>query len=237
MDAGEISARRMDSYRHMVNALDESARSPELHCRPRENAQERHPHALPLLIEPEEFAEKRDAVASLLVVDVSSPDAYRAGHIPGALHLPPGCSATRRTAGAGPHSGTGAARGDVFLPGLTPDHHVVAYDDEGGGWAGRLLWTLEAIGHTNYSYLNGGIHAWRAAGLPEETDITQPNPSRSLGSVNDGPIAEVEDILPRLEDSNFAIWDARSAEEHQGLRSGSARAGQFPAPSISTGWS
>ena len=31
--------------------------------------------------------------------------------------------------------------------GLTPDTHIVVYDDEGGGWAGRFLWTLDVIGH------------------------------------------------------------------------------------------
>ncbi len=54
---------------------------------------------------------------------------------------------------------------------------MVAYDDEGGGWAARLLWTLELIGHTRYSYLNGGIHAWRDAGLEESTELTAPTPS------------------------------------------------------------
>lgn len=61
--------------------------------------------------------------------------------------------------------------------GLTRDTHVVAYDDEGGGWAARLLWTLELIGHTRYSYLNGGIHAWRDEGLEETTEPTAPIPS------------------------------------------------------------
>ena len=34
--------------------------------------------------------------------------------------------------------------------GLTPDTTVVAYDDEGGGWAGRLIWTLDVLGHRQY---------------------------------------------------------------------------------------
>jgi thiosulfate/3-mercaptopyruvate sulfurtransferase len=104
----------------------------------------------------------------------------------------------------------------------------VAYDDEGGGWAARLLWTLEAVGHGDYSYLNGGIHAWRREGLPVETEPNQPASRPVRVRVQNGPIAEVEDILPRLEDPDFAIWDARSPEEYLGLRSGSARAGHIP---------
>ncbi len=184
--------------------------------------------ALPLLMEPEAFAAERGKHASLLLVDVSSPDNYRAGHIPGAVHLPPGVLQH----GAPPAPGRIPDRArleEIFsYLGLTPEYHVVAYDDEGGGWAGRLLWTLEAIGHSSYSYLNGGIHAWRAAGLAEEQEITQPASQPVSVTLDATPIAEVEDILPRLEDPGFAIWDARSAEEHQGLRSGSMRAGHIP---------
>ena len=43
---------------------------------------------------------------------------------------------------------------------------IIAFDDEGGGWAGRLCWTLDVIGHYDWAYLDGGLHAWHAAGLP-----------------------------------------------------------------------
>ena len=112
--------------------------------------------------------------------------------------------------------------GQTYIP------TAIAYDDEGGGWAGRLLWTLEAIGHHQYSYLNGGIHAWRAEGLPEATEPSQPASRQVQVTLVRGPIAEIEDILPRLQDDSLAIWDARSAEEYRGERSGAARAGHIP---------
>lgn len=182
----------------------------------------------PLLIEPAELNDRLDNTDALLIVDVSSPETYRQGHIPGAVHLPP--AALQH--GAPPAPGRIPEQGrleEIFsYLGLTPEHQVVAYDDEGGGWAGRLLWTLEAVGHSRYSYLNGGIHAWRAESLPEQTDIVQPQSRPVTLTLDAGPIAEVEDILPRLEDPGFAIWDARSPEEYLGLRSGSARAGHIP---------
>ena len=184
--------------------------------------------ALPLLIEPQDFAGQRSSTDNILLVDVSSPGNYRAGHIAGALHLPP--SALQR--------GTPPAPGKIPEPaqlqkllsylGLTPDTHVVAYDDEGGGWAGRLLWTLEAVGHPHYSYINGGIHAWRGAGLATESAGNESAGSDYTLTMNPQAIAELEDILPRLGDAGFAVWDARSAEEYQGLRSGSVRAGHIP---------
>ncbi|MCW9024655.1 MAG: rhodanese-like domain-containing protein [Gammaproteobacteria bacterium] len=43
--------------------------------------------------------------------------------------------------------------------GMNTDTHIVTYDDEGGGRACRLLWTLNAVGHKNHSLLNGGLQA------------------------------------------------------------------------------
>ena len=177
--------------------------------------------ALPLLLEVQDFQKRRDD-HSVILVDVSSPDNYHRGHIPGAVHLPPGILQH----GGPPAPGRLPPEerlNEIFsYLGLAPERHVVAYDDEGGGWAARLLWTLEAIGHRDYSYLNGGIHAWRREGLPVETEPNQPESRPVEVQVGQGPIAEVEDILPRLEDPDFAIWDARSPEEYLGLRSGSA---------------
>ncbi|MEE4659253.1 MAG: rhodanese-like domain-containing protein [Halieaceae bacterium] len=183
---------------------------------------------LPLLLEPRDFHEQRDAIPNLLLGDLCATDGYRSSHIPGAVHLPP--MALQHGGPPVPGRLPDEARlNEIFsFLGLKPEHHVVAYDDEGGGWAGRLLWTLEVIGHHNYSYLNGGIHAWRAEGLPETAQATPPESAEVTVQIHREPIAEVEDILPRLEDPGFAIWDARSAEEYQGLRSGSARAGHIP---------
>ena len=183
---------------------------------------------LPLLLEPESFAELGSSQDKLLLIDVSSPDNYHSGHIPGALHLPPGALLSGEPPAPGQLPSLERLQQLFSYLGLTPDHHVVAYDDEGGGWAGRLLWTLEALGHTGYSYLNGGIHAWRDAGLELETSSNQPAASEYQVTINRTPIAEVADIVPRLDDPDFRIWDARSAAEYQGLRSGSARAGHIP---------
>ena len=189
------------------------------------------PHtAIPMLLEPEQLSDliAESTAGTLLVVDVSSQENYLSGHIPGALHLHPGTL----QCGTAPAPGKLPSEqqlADVFSGlGLTPMRHVVAYDDEGGGWAGRLLWTLEAVGHPHYSYLNGGIHAWRASGLEIETQANQASATDYPISINHEPIAELADILPRLADADFRVWDARSAAEYRGQRSGSKRAGHIP---------
>ena len=113
--------------------------------------------------------------------------------------------------------------------GYTPEREVVLYDEEGGGWAGRLAWTLDVIGHQRWAYIDGGIHSWHAAGLPLEAGlppaVTPTDVSLQLDST---PIAEVDDVLSAIDAGNEVVWDVRSAEEFAGKKSGSARAGHIP---------
>ena len=46
---------------------------------------------------------------------------------------------------------------------------LVAYDQGNGAYAARLWWLARWIGLRNVAVLDGGIAAWRAAGLPLET--------------------------------------------------------------------
>jgi thiosulfate/3-mercaptopyruvate sulfurtransferase len=184
--------------------------------------------ALPLLLEVAELAVELAQRDDLLIIDVSAPDNYLAGHLPGALHLPPGALLRGTPPAPGKIPELAQLEALFSALGLNGDKHVIAYDDEGGGWAGRLLWTLEAVGHPHYSYLNGGIHAWRGAGLPVQNEVTKPQPSACSFELNAGPIVEAEEILALLGDPNFRVWDARSPAEYRGERSGSARAGHIP---------
>ncbi|MCZ6709319.1 MAG: rhodanese-like domain-containing protein [Gammaproteobacteria bacterium] len=113
--------------------------------------------------------------------------------------------------------------------GYDPDLDIVVYDDEGGGWAGRMAWTLDIIGHERWSYLNGGIHSWHAAGLPLEAGNGRTLEARQVTlSLNLAPVAEVADVLIAISDPQQTIWDVRSSEEFNGLKSGSRRAGHIP---------
>ena len=182
---------------------------------------------LPLLLEVDEL-QPRLGDERLLLIDVGSPQNYRNGHIPGALHLQPGLLQCGQAPAPGKLPDVLDLQRLFSVLGLTPESQVVAYDDEGGGWAARLLWTMEVLGHSRYSYLNGGIHAWRGAGLRLESAPNQPRPSQCTLTIHPQAIAEIEDIQPRLDDPRLKIWDARSAAEYRGERSGSARAGHIP---------
>jgi thiosulfate/3-mercaptopyruvate sulfurtransferase len=184
-------------------------------------------HTLPRLLDPNQLAQapRQD----LLLIHVAEAAAYHQAHLPGAVLVEP----RMMVSGTPPAPGRlpDQARLNALFShiGYRPDLKIVVYDDEGGGWAGRFIWTLDVIGHDAWSYLDGGIHAWHAAGLPLEAgpgpDVTPTSVSLSL---HRGPIAEQEDVMAAIGDSEQIIWDVRSPEEYRGERSGARRAGHVP---------
>ncbi len=182
---------------------------------------------LPRLLEPAQL-EPLLGDERLLIVDLCSDALYPRAHIPGAVHVSPGELMSGEPPAAGRLPPIQRLNAMFSRLGLTPDTQVIAYDDEGGGWAGRLIWTLDVIGHTRWSYLNGGMVAWRAEGHP----LTSATPARQSTDVhvrlNPEPIAEAEDILARLGTDGFAVWDARSRDEYEGAQVFARKGGHIP---------
>lgn len=181
----------------------------------------------PLLIEASQLADSLHE-PKLLILDTSSADNYAKHHVPGAVHIAP----AELQCGIKPAVGKMPAPDQLQLlfsrVGLTPDKHVIVYDDEGGGWAGRLIWTLDVIGHRNYSYLNGGLQAWLSGGHPSEDVANLPPPSEIEITIDSTPIAEIEDFINLLGNSQLGIWDARSPEEYRGEKVLAQRGGHIP---------
>ena len=183
---------------------------------------------LPLLVEPKELAAQLP-LANTLIIDQSKLDSYLQHHIPGAVHL----DFKRLQLGQKPTPGALPSVDDLSALfselGLTSDTHVIAYDDEGGGWAGRLIWALDVIGHSLYSYVNGGIHAWLKDGLTTEAGNNQVLASQfQIQSLRHEFSLTKDQIIERIGNPDFAIWDARSAMEYRGEKVFSARGGHIP---------
>ena len=184
---------------------------------------------LPLLIDSDQLEAKLGS-EDLLVIDVScSRECYDQGHVPGAVFL----DYRRLFTGSAPVPNklpTAEQLSTLFSElGLSRDTHVVAYDDEGGGWAGRLLWTLEVMGHSRYSYLNGGILAWRADGKPLQQEESLPVASDyKADHINLNERIELDELKSKISTENFAVWDSRSLGEYEGTASKAERAGHIP---------
>ncbi len=182
---------------------------------------------LPLIIEPAQL-EKILGRSDLLVIDLCQPGVFQLLHVPGAIHVNP----AELVSGLPPATGKlpDAEKLAALLSriGFNRDCFVVAYDDEGGGWAGRFLWTLDIIGHSRYAYLNGGIHAWRNEGHPLQTEISEPRAVTFEPEIDRSAAVSLEEVLQQIDDENSVVWDARSAEEYHGVRYGALRNGHIP---------
>lgn len=185
------------------------------------------PAALPLLLEPDQL-EAALGRPELLILDLSSADNYALGHVPGAVHINPSALQCGIKPAPGKLPEVDQLTRLFAQVGLAPDRHVIAYDDEGGGWAGRLIWTLDVLGHRRYSYLDGGLHAWRNEGHPVETAVNTGTPSDFSARIDPAPIATVEQIVAGLGDPQRAVWDARSGAEFRGEKVLAARGGHIP---------
>lgn len=182
---------------------------------------------LPLVVEPAQLAEQLGA-QKLLIVDLCRPETYASQHIPGAVHL----EYTQLITAQLPVMGL--LPDDVHLSqvfsalGLAPGMHVVAYDDEGGAKACRLLWTLDVIGHAHFSLLNGGLRAWLAGRHPASNTPARPGASRYRAARSGGALADKDYILAHLADSQVKLLDARTPGEYRGTDKRAQRGGHIP---------
>ena len=180
------------------------------------------------LIEPREL-EAKLGDSDLIIVDLCNQALYQQKHVPGAVHL----LGNHLVAGTPPTPGACPTLEQlqqvINYLGIDGKKQVILYDDEGGGWAGRLAWTLDLLGLTNWRYLNGGIVAWIKQGFIDESAINQPNSIESVVSFAH-PQARIdqEQIIGLLDEPNFAIWDARSPAEYSGDMVRAARGGHIP---------
>jgi thiosulfate/3-mercaptopyruvate sulfurtransferase len=182
---------------------------------------------LPLLIEPDSLEKTIDS-QELLIIDLSKAETYAKLHVPGAVHLNYAQIVAAKPPVMGLLPDDTTLQNTLSVLGCTRDTHIVAYDDEGGGRAARLLWTLEIAGHQHLSLLNGGLHAWANEGHPCDNTPVTPTPATFAVAHNDTPLATREYILERLHTPDTALLDVRSPDEYHGIRKYAERAGHIP---------
>ena len=177
------------------------------------------------LITPAQLAALGDAQLAIIDCrhDLARPawgaGAYREGHIPGALF------ASLDSDLSGPVD-PGSGRHPLPAPqvlqasfgrwGIGEDVQVIAYDERQGSIAARLWWLLRFYGHRAVAVLDGGLAAWRAAGLPLSSEAVgrpqrifngHPEPQRVLG---------VDELQEGLRRGSVLLIDARTADRFAG---------------------
>jgi len=188
--------------------------------------------ALPLVIEPEQLKDLQPD-NSILVVDLSTHKQYLQAHIPGAVFLDYAhiIGMSRPYTGLLPDPEQFAHI--INSLGITPNTQIIAYDEEGGGKAARLIWTLHAMNHFKASLLNGGLIAWYREDLPitNEPVTSHPNPAEQHYNVDfslQPVVADTQYILDNLQNPQVGLLDARSVEEFKGTARYAEKSGRIP---------
>ncbi len=139
---------------------------------------------------------------------------YQIGHIAGAQHAP-------YAKWRGPADNPGKLPTTDQLTALVrtlgidqTTAAVVVYEGANStdfGAAARVYWTLKAAGVPQLSVLNGGMTAWRAAGLPEVTNAPTQAPSSFTVKLNPRLIATRDEVAQVVRNDSARLLDARPA--------------------------
>ena len=182
---------------------------------------------LPLLVEPGQL-ETLMSNDQVIIVSVDSAQRYSERHVPTAVHLDYSKLVAKGKFAQGLLPELEDISETLSAIGLTPEKHIVAYDDEGSGRASRLLLILDAIGHTRFSLLNGGMTAWSAEGFPLHVQPEFREASNYKAKSISNIIVDKDYVLEKLDDENIVLIDARSHDEFTGLQPLAKRSGHIP---------
>jgi thiosulfate/3-mercaptopyruvate sulfurtransferase len=177
------------------------------------------------LLTPAQLA-ARLAEPSLRVIDIrngkdeSGRTAYAQGHIAGSLPAPyPSWRGPADNPGALPSADALAAL--LQSLGIAADTPVVVVyagsDATDFGAAARVYWTLKASGVKDLAILNGGIAAWKGAGLPLASGAA-PTVARSdfVPRLDPHLVATRETVLQAQQSKYGVLLDARPARFFRG---------------------
>lgn len=150
-------------------------------------------------------------------------DKYLVSHLKGALHV----DLDKDLAHVKPNAAEGGRHplpspdrfvGLIEQMGISPDSHVVVYDDKSGAnAAARFWWMMKSIGHQNVQVLNGGMDAALGMGFPLRTGQEQALSQSSYKA--DAwilPLADIDEVERLANDKNALVIDVRDAYRYNG---------------------
>lgn len=162
---------------------------------------------------------------NLVLIDASfDKEKYQSMHLKGAHHvdLNRQLSHIREDASKGgrhPLPDPGEFWKTLGALGISPESHVVVYDDKNGGMsAARFWWMLKALGHDKVQVLDGGKDAALKTGLPisaqpESPAATAPYPATDWQL----PLVGIQDVEQAARDKNQMVIDVRESIRYLGI--------------------
>lgn len=182
----------------------------------------------------------------LVLIDTRPTPEFCAGHIEGAAHLDLYGISLNDTGPSALAAFTWMLAYLMEIRGVDYDRTVVFYQENSGFRAARGFWFLEYLGHEDARVLDGGINAWKAAGLPVTREawpmtggpyeagvegsgrIRRTSFASRLKPPEESRIATADYILNHLDDPDVVVHDTRSEGEYFAENVRAARGGAIP---------
>lgn len=163
-----------------------------------------------------------------LLLDLRPPDAYAAGHIPGAVHLDLFGLSLIDTDPAPLKAFMWMIEHVLATRGVDRSTPVVVYDEQSGIRAARAFWFLEYFGHPSVRMLDGGFGAWTRNGYPATREAAPAQTSEWRGTREQKALATWQDVRSAIGQHASVLLDTRSDGEYCGTTVRAARGGAIP---------
>lgn len=146
---------------------------------------------------------------------------YATSHIPGAIYFDLNqdlSSPVQTHGGRHPLPDIEALANKLGLAGISPETHVIAYDDSCFAFAARLWWLLHYLGHDRVSVLEGGFSGWQQAGLPVTSNRSNPKPTEFTPHVRSHQCVTIDQVKDRKDQPGIVLVDSREGDRYRGER-------------------
>lgn len=100
--------------------------------------------------------------------------------------------------------------------GVNNQSQIVAYDDAGGAFSGRLWWLLRCMGHERVAVLDGGIKYWQRQGYPVTTRLPVIQPASFRVYLDESQWLNAAQVRDGLAAKRIQLIDARTPERYRG---------------------
>ncbi|MBI3526032.1 MAG: sulfurtransferase [Betaproteobacteria bacterium] len=162
-----------------------------------------------------------------IIWDTRSTDAYKKGHIPGAVNIGD-IGKTLRDDNSEDYIAQDKIEKLLSGAGIDPAREIVVYGAKGNPFVYFGYFTVAYFGGRNAHVYHGGIDDWHAAGQAISTEDAKLPPVALHLKVDPGVAVSTKDVLKSLKKSNVQIVDVRTPKEYSGEDIRAIRGGHIP---------
>ena len=175
-----------------------------------------------ILISPAHLKQMSESLPTV-IIDTRSPEAYAAGHIPGAVNIHDIFTFLATSSKEGLEELSEKFAEAFGAAGLSGEEVAVVYEESmntGFGQSCRGYFLLEFLGYPKAAILHGGYQAWLAEELPVTTDVPQVEPKTfPVDPEAASVMLTQDDMLASLSMDDVVKLDVRDVDEWVGTSS------------------